>query len=123
MFPALFLCGTLVLVGGLGCNENKPDSGKDGTKGGGTDPDVVVLEFAEIDLIPGQEKEVKLKKGKAESAVPPKEAGVTAKVEGEKVIVKADKDAKEGSHDVKVKGAKGKEATLKVKVHKDKGEK
>jgi hypothetical protein len=115
--PVLLPGVTVLLFVGLGCGDNKKtDSAKDGTK----DADVVLLEYEEIDLIPGNEKEVKLKKGKAESVEPPKDTGVSAKVEDGKVIVKADKDAKEGTHNVKVKGPKGKEATLKVKVKKDK---
>jgi hypothetical protein len=43
---------------------------------------------------------------------------VTAKVEDGKVTIAADKDAKEGSHEVKVKGGK-KDATIKVHVKKD----
>jgi hypothetical protein len=48
----------------------------------------------------------------------PKEVGVTAKVNDGKVTVSAAKDAKVGTHEVKVKGAKG-DATIKVKVKKE----
>jgi hypothetical protein len=112
----LFL-GTLALLVGTGCtgdkdkDKKKTDSAKDG--------DVLVLEYEEIDLIPGEDaKEVKVKKGKASTAEAPKESGVTAKVEDGKLTVSAAKDAKEGTHEVKVKDSKGKDATLKVKVKK-----
>jgi hypothetical protein len=79
--------------------------------------DVLVLEVEEIDIVPGTDKDVKVKAGKAESAEAPKEAGLTAKVADGKVTVSAAKDAKEGAHEVKVKGGK-KDATIKVKVKK-----
>ena len=84
---------------------------------GGAVADVLVLEVDEIDLVPGTDKDVKVKAGKAESAEAPKEAGLTAKVADGKVTVSAAKDAKEGAHEVKVKGGK-KDATIKVKVKK-----
>ncbi len=68
----------------------------------------------EIVLVPGQ-KDVKVKTGKAESAEAPKDSGVTAKVAEGKVTITAAKDAKEGTHEVKVKGGKT-DATIKVKV-------
>jgi hypothetical protein len=52
-----------------------------------------------------------------ESAEASKDAGLTAKVADGKVTISAAKDAKEGTHDVKVQGGK-KEATIKVKVKK-----
>ena len=79
--------------------------------------DVLVLEVEEIDIVPGTDKAVHVKTGKAESAEAPKDAGLTAKVADGKVTVSAAKDAKEGTHDVKVKGGK-KDATIKVKVKK-----
>ena len=66
----------------------------------------------------GEPKAVKITKGKAEKAEAPEGSGVTTKVEDGKVTVSAGKNAKEGTHEVKVKGDKGKEATLKVKVKK-----
>ena len=71
----------------------------------------------EFEIIPGAEKDVKVKSGKAESAESPKDSGVTAKVADGKVTISAAKDAKEGTHEVKVKGGK-KDATIKVKVKK-----
>ena len=87
---------------------------------GGPVADVLVLEVEEIELVPGTDKDVKVKAGKAESAEAPKEAGLTAKAEGGKVTVSAAKEAKEGTYDVKVKGGK-KEATIKVKIKKKEG--
>jgi hypothetical protein len=88
------------------------------TTGGGKGEDVIVFESEEIILAPGDEKEVKVKSGKAEKAEAPKDSGVTAKAEGDKVTVSASKDAKEGTHSVTVKGDKAKDGTLKVTVKK-----
>jgi hypothetical protein len=79
--------------------------------------EVLELDLYEVDLVPGTDKDVKVKTGKAESVEAPKESGVTAKVADGKVTVSAAKDAKEGTHEVKVKGGK-KDATIKVKVKK-----
>jgi hypothetical protein len=79
--------------------------------------EVLVLDVYEIDIVPGTDKAVHVKTGKAESAEAPKEAGLTAKVADGKVTVSAAKDAKEGTHEVKVKGGK-KDATIKVNVKK-----
>ena len=107
------LCGAalaLALVSGCGPATTTAPAG-------GAVADVLVLEVDEIELVPGTDKDVKVKAGKAESAEAPKEAGLTAKVAGGKVTVSAAKDAKEGAHEVKVKGGK-KDATIKVKVKK-----
>jgi hypothetical protein len=105
-----FLCVSLSIAGLCGCNASSP-SGKpaDG---------VLLLEIDEIELLPEAEKQVNVKSGKAVSAEAPKDSGITAKVDDGKVKIAAAKDAKEGTHDVKVKDAKGKEATVKVKVKK-----
>jgi hypothetical protein len=112
--PALFLLAATVTVSG--CDS----SGGSGKQTGGTTPgaDVLLLEYQEIDLIPGSEKEVKVKAGKAETADAPKESGVTAKTDGDTVTVTVDKDAKEGTHQVTVRSGKAKEAALKVHVKK-----
>jgi HSP20 family molecular chaperone IbpA len=47
----------------------------------------------------------------------PADSGVTAKVDDGKLTVSAAKDAKEGSHNIAIKGGK-KDATLKVNVKK-----
>jgi hypothetical protein len=88
----------LSLAGVYGCGSS-PTTGGD---------EVLLLEYEEIDLIPGAEKQMKVKTGKAASAEAPKDVGVTAKVEDGKLAIAAAKDAKEGTHEVKVKDAKGK---------------
>jgi hypothetical protein len=90
------------------------------TTGEAKGEEVIVFESEEITLAPGDEKEVKVKSGKAEKAEAPKDSGVTAKVEGDKVTVSASKEAKEGTHSVTVKGGKAKDATIKVTVKKAK---
>jgi hypothetical protein len=104
----------LALLAIAGCE--KP-SDKKGT-GTGQGGDLLLLEYEEIDIIPGAEKQVKVKSGKAEKVEAPPDSGVTAKVEGDKLTIAAGKDAKEGTHKVTVKGDK-KDATIKVHVKKD----
>jgi hypothetical protein len=111
--PLLF--GALAVLGVSGCS---PEDSKKSPSSSPKGPEVLVLEVEEIDLIPGGEKQLKVKTGKAESAEAPKESGVTAKAEGDKLTVSAGKDAKEGTHTVTVKGGKAKDATLKVNVKK-----
>jgi hypothetical protein len=117
-FPLLFGALAVLVVSGCSGDSKKPSDKKDS----GDSPkgqEAIVLEYEEIDLIPeGEPKEVKVKKGKAESAEAPKESGVTAKVEGDKLTVSAGKDAKPGTHTVTVKGGKAKDVTLKVNVKK-----
>jgi hypothetical protein len=79
--------------------------------------EVLLLDVYEVDITPGTDKDVKVKTGKAESAEAPKDAGLTAKVADGKVTISAAKDAKEGTHEVKVKGG-NKDATIKVNVKK-----
>lgn len=80
--------------------------------------EVLVLEVMEIELVPDSQKDVKVKSGKAEKAEGPAAGtGVTAKVENNKVIVAASKEAKEGTHTVKIHGGT-KDVELKVKVAK-----
>jgi hypothetical protein len=112
---------SLVLVSGCPAEKKSPGAPKGGTpevasKGGDT-ADLLVIETEEIELLPGAEKDVKVKAGKAQSADAPKDAGLTAKVHDGKVTVSAGDDAKAGTHEVKIKGAKN-EATLKVNVKK-----
>jgi hypothetical protein len=101
---------TLVLVAGCGPAATTAPTG-------GAVADVVVLDVEEIDIVPGTDKDVKVMAGKAESAEAPKDAGLTAKVADGKVTISAAKDAKEGTHEVKVKGG-NKDATIKVNVKK-----
>jgi hypothetical protein len=109
----IFFCGVITLVAAPGCKKKEADK----TYGGAKDGDVLVLEYEEIDLIPGEKKEVKVKSGKAETAEAPEDSKLTTKVEDKKVTVAAAKDAKEGTHEVTVKGGK-KEVSLKVNVKK-----
>ena len=113
-FGSLFLCGALALLANAGCDKASDKKASGSSQAG----DVLVLEYEEIDLIPGAEKQVKVKSGKADTAEAPKDSGVAAKVEGDHLVVAAGKDAKEGTHTVAVKGDK-KDATLKVKVKKE----
>lgn len=109
----------VALVASQGCGEKKKMEKKDGEKApaaaGAEEP--VLLEFEEIDLVPAAEKKVAVKSGKAESAEAPKDSGLVITVAGDMLTIAALEDAKEGTHDVKVKG-KGKEAALKVNVKK-----
>ena len=119
-FSFALLFGALAVLVVSGCSGDSKKPSGNGTKG----DEVIVLETLEIDLIPGgEEKQVKVTKGKAESATAPEESGVTAKVEGDKLTVAADKDAKVGTHTVTVKGGKAKDVTLKVHVKKKEEEK
>jgi hypothetical protein len=107
------ICAALTLVFVSGCSPaTSPPSPK-----GGDAVEVLTFEVDEIEIIPGVDKDVKVKSGKAESAEAPKDSGVTAKVADGKVTISAAKDAKEGTHEVKVKGGK-KDAVIKVKVKK-----
>jgi hypothetical protein len=110
-FLSVLFCAALTLLAAAGCD--KADSKKGGNGG-----DVVVLEYEEIDLIPGADKQVKVKSGSAKTAEAPKDSGVTAKVEGDHLTIAAGKDPKEGVHQVTVRGGK-KDATLKVHVKKE----
>ncbi len=109
--------GAMILIASTGCNNSSSTSG--GSTGpGSTGGDVLVLETYEIVLLPDESKDVKVKSGKADKAESPAaETGVTAKLADGKVTVSAGKDAKEGTHTVKVTGGK-KEVDLKVKVGK-----
>jgi hypothetical protein len=106
-------CGALAVALVSGCS-----SATTGSPRGGETADVLLLEVDEIELVPGADKEVKVKTGKAESAEAPEDSGLTAKVADGKVTIRAGKDAKAGTHEVKVKGGK-KDTTIKVKVKKE----
>src|SRR5438132_1300114 len=107
-----WLFGVAFLAFVSGC-ESTTTSGPKGS----ASADVLLFEVDEIEIIPGADKDVKVKTGKDESVEAPKDSGITAKVADGKVTISAAKDAKEGTHEVKVKGGK-KDATIKVKVKK-----
>jgi hypothetical protein len=109
---AFVVCLALVGLAVVGCTWSSSSK----TSPGGEE--TLVIETEEIILEPGSEKVVKVKQGKAASAEAAKDSGVSAKVDGDKVTVSADKDAKEGPASVTVKSAAGKTATLKVNVKK-----
>jgi hypothetical protein len=107
-----FCCAVLIVALVSGCSSPSTSAPK-----GGQPAEVLLLEVEEIDLVPGTDKDVAVKAGKAESAESSEDAGLKAKVADGKVTVSAAKDAKEGTHEVKVKGGK-KDATLKVTIKK-----
>lgn len=69
-------------------------------------------------MVPLEELHLKIATGKAESVEVPKDSGLAAKLDGNGVKITASKDATEGTHQVKVKDAKGKESIVKVTVKK-----
>ena len=121
---SLFLLAAGLMLA-AGCNEGKTEKkfvdkqSKAANKG-----DVAVLleevpvlmEIDEIDIIPGEEKPVKVKSGKADGADVPADSGLKATTVGKVLMISAAKDAKEGTHKIVVKGGKAKPAILKVNV-------
>jgi len=98
-------------------------------EGGGTTPPPppppaakdVKLDKDSVDVKQGESATVNVTDGTAEKVDAPAESKVTGTVEGNKVTIKADKDAKEGEVKVTVKASKdskGKDAELKVNVKK-----
>jgi hypothetical protein len=76
----------------------------------------LVMETGVLDIVPLSELHLNITSGKAESVEVPKESGLAAELDGKGVKIMASKDAKEGTHQIKVKGAKGKEAIVNVTV-------
>ena len=74
------------------------------------------LEKDVLEIVPLSELHVKIVSGIAESVETPKDSGLTATLEGNNVKISAAKDAKAGPHQVTVRDAKGKQATLNVSV-------
>jgi hypothetical protein len=115
---AMLLLVAVSLIAALGCQrkagETKPGDANAGAAAQAGD--VVLLEYDEIDIIPGAEKQVAVKSGKAVSAEAHAGSGITAKVEDNTVKISAAADAKEGAHAVKVKDEKGNETALKVNL-------
>ena len=75
--------------------------------------DNLILDTTVVDIIPLSELHLKIINGIAESVETPADSGLTAKVDGNRVTVNASKAAKAGTHQIKVKGPKGKETILK----------
>ena len=108
-----WLCGAALALAFLtGCDSTSTSAPKGSAAG-----DVLLLEVDEIEILPGADKDIHVKTGKAVSAEAPKDSGLTAKVADGKVTISATQDAKEGTHEVNVKGGK-KDAIIKVKVKK-----
>ncbi len=80
------------------------------------DDEDLVMETPVIDIVPLSELHLKIKSGKALSVEVPKDSGLTAKVEDTAVTISASKDAKEGTHQITVRGSKGKKATIQVNL-------
>ena len=78
--------------------------------------DNLLLDATVVDIIPLSELHLKIVNGIAESVETPADSGLTAKLDGNRVTVNASKTAKAGTHQIKVKGPKGKETTLTVNV-------
>jgi len=74
------------------------------------------LEKDVLEIVPLSELRVKIVSGIAESVEAPKDSGLTVTLEGNSVKISAAKDAKAGPHQVTVRDAKGKQATLNVSV-------
>jgi hypothetical protein len=85
-----------------------------GGKAGAKDSDALLLDTDVLEIVPISEMHVKIKSGLVEGVELPKNVGLTAKVEGDDVTISAAKDAKEGTHQITVRGSMGKKATVQV---------
>ena len=85
-----------------------------GGKAGARDSDALLLDTDVLEIVPLSEMHVKIKSGLVEGVELPKNVGLTAKVKGDDVTISASKDAKEGTHQITVRGSKGKKATIQV---------
>jgi hypothetical protein len=122
MKKVVFVSSLFLLAVGLmlaaGCNEGKTDKKpvdqQSNAADNGNDP--VLLEVDEIDIIPGEEKQVKVNSGKADGADVPADSGLKVKTADKVLTISAAKDAKEGTHKIAVKGGTAKPAILKVNL-------
>ena len=114
---SLFLLAAGLMLA-AGCNEGKTDKKPVDKQSNAADKgdDLVLLEVDEIDIIPGEEKQVKVKSGKADGADVPADSGLKATTADKVLTISAAKDAKEGTHKIAVKGGKVTPAILKVNV-------
>jgi hypothetical protein len=122
MKKVVFVSSLFLLAAGLmlaaGCNEGKTDKKpvdqQSNAADNGNDP--VLLEVDEIDIIPGEEKQVKVNSGKADGADVPADSGLKVTTAEKVLTISAAKDAKEGTHKIAVKGGTAKPAILKVNL-------
>lgn len=118
---SLFLLAAGLMLA-AGCNEGKTDKKPVDKQSNAADKGddlvlvPVVLEVDEIDIIPGEEKQVKVKSGKADGADVPADSGLKATTADKVLTISAAKDAKEGTHKIAVKSGKVTPAILKVNV-------
>ena len=122
MKKVIFVSSLFLLAAGLmlaaGCNEGKTDKKpvdqQSNAADNGNDP--VLLEVEEIDIIPGEEKQVKVNSGKADGADVPADSGLKVTTADKVLTISAAKDAKEGTHKIAVKGGTAKPTILKVNL-------
>jgi hypothetical protein len=122
MKKVVFVSSLFLLAAGLmlaaGCNEGKTDKKpidqQSNAADNGNDP--ILLEVDEIDIIPGEEKQVKVNSGKADGADVPADSGLKVTTADKVLTISAAKDAKEGTHKIAVKGGTAKPAILKVNL-------
>jgi hypothetical protein len=76
----------------------------------------LALDMNDLEVVPLSEAQVKSVSGSAESVETPKDSGLTASLEGNSVKILAAKGAKAGPHQVTIRDATGKQATLNVSV-------
>jgi hypothetical protein len=114
---SLFLLAAGLMLA-AGCNEGKTDKKpvdqRSNAADNGNDP--ILLEVDEIDIIPGEEKQVKVNSGKADGADVPADSGLKVTTADKVLTISAAKDAKEGTHKIAVKGGTAKPAILKVNL-------
>jgi hypothetical protein len=77
-----------------------------------------VLETSVITIEPLSEMHLKLVHGVVERVEAPSASGLAAKCDGKSITVTASKDAREGSHQLKVKDPQGRETIVTVNVKK-----
>ena len=122
MKKVVFVSSLFLLAVGLmlaaGCNEGKTDKKPVDQQSNAADygNDPVLLEVDEIDIIPGEEKQVKVNSGKADGADVPADSGLKVTTADKVLTISAAKDAKEGTHKIAVKGGTAKPAILKVNL-------
>ena len=114
---SLFLLAVGLMLA-AGCSESKSDKkpADKQSQAEGKGGDLVLLEVDEIDIIPGEEKQVKVKSGKADAAEVAADSGLKATTADNVLTISAAKDAKEGPQTITVKSGTAKPAILKVNL-------